>query len=130
MNIRWTEEATANLEHISLYIAEDNPEAALQTVNTIYERIEQLRDFPNRGRIGREKGTRERQIPTLLIAQLLWESDFPFAGGTCVFALLGFFSGIPELGPGPVTSTFGEDELGMHDAPAAGVIMLDALPLI
>jgi len=76
MNIRWTEEATANLEHISLYIAEDNPEAALQTVNTIYERIEQLRDFPNRGRIGREKGTRELVLAPLpyIIAYRVVES--------------------------------------------------------
>jgi len=52
MNIRWTEEAAANLEHIGLYIAEDNLEAALRTVNTIYERIEQLSAFPNRGPSG------------------------------------------------------------------------------
>jgi plasmid stabilization system protein ParE len=59
MDIRWTTEARSNLEHISLRIAEDNPEAALKTVRTIFERIEQLVAFPNRGRIGREEGTRE-----------------------------------------------------------------------
>jgi plasmid stabilization system protein ParE len=42
MNIRWTEEATVSLEQISLYIADDNLEAAFKTVNVIYERIEQL----------------------------------------------------------------------------------------
>ena len=41
MNIRWTEEAAANLEHIRLYIAENNLDAALRTVNMINERIEQ-----------------------------------------------------------------------------------------
>jgi plasmid stabilization system protein ParE len=41
MNIRWTEEATTSLEQISLYIAEDNVEAAFKTINSIYGRIEQ-----------------------------------------------------------------------------------------
>jgi len=59
MKIRWTEEAAVDLEQIGLYVAEDNLQAALRTVNTIYERIEQLCDFPYRGRIGREPGTRE-----------------------------------------------------------------------
>ncbi len=47
MNIRWTAEAVSNLENICLYISEDNPAAALKTVNTIYERIEELVVFPN-----------------------------------------------------------------------------------
>jgi plasmid stabilization system protein ParE len=57
MNIRWTENATACLEGISDHISEDNPEAALRTITKIFERIEQLSVFPNRGRIGREEGT-------------------------------------------------------------------------
>jgi len=57
MKIRWTEKATACLESISDHIAEDNPEAAVTTVTEIFERIEQLSVFPNRGRIGREEGT-------------------------------------------------------------------------
>jgi toxin ParE1/3/4 len=59
MDIRWTPEASSSLEHISLHIAEDNPDAALNTVRTVLERIEQLVAFPRRGRIGREEGTRE-----------------------------------------------------------------------
>jgi toxin ParE1/3/4 len=59
MDIRWTSEASSNLEHIGLRIAEDNPEAALETVRSIFERIEQLVTFPNRGHMGREHGTRE-----------------------------------------------------------------------
>ncbi len=59
MDIRWTTEASSNLEHIGLRIAADSPEAALQTVRTIFERIEQLVTFPYRGRAGREQGTRE-----------------------------------------------------------------------
>ena len=76
MNIRWTEEAATNLEHISLYIAEDNLEAARKTVNTIYDRVEQLRVFPNRGRKGREAGTRELVLSPLpyIVAYRLAES--------------------------------------------------------
>jgi plasmid stabilization system protein ParE len=65
MKIRWTEKATACLESISDHIAEDNPEAALTTVTEIFERIEQLSVFPNRGRIGREEGTRELVLSPL-----------------------------------------------------------------
>jgi toxin ParE1/3/4 len=65
VTIRWTEKATACLEGISDYIAQDNPEAALKTVTTIFERIERLSAFPNRGRIGREEGTRELVLSPL-----------------------------------------------------------------
>jgi toxin ParE1/3/4 len=65
MDIRWTPEASSSLEHISLHIAEDNPEAALRTVRTIFERIEYLVAFPRRGRVGREEGTRELVLSPL-----------------------------------------------------------------
>ena len=65
MDIRWTTEASSNLEQISLRIAEDKPEAALKTVGAIFERIEQLVSFPRRGRIGREEGTRELVLSPL-----------------------------------------------------------------
>ncbi len=65
MEIRWTPEATSNLEHISLHIAEDNPEAALKTARSIFERIEQLVAFPRRGRVGREDDTRELVLSPL-----------------------------------------------------------------
>jgi plasmid stabilization system protein ParE len=65
MDIRWTTEASSTLEHISLRIAEDNPEAALKTVRAIFERIEQLVAFPHRGRRGCEEGTRELVLSPL-----------------------------------------------------------------
>ncbi len=76
MNIRWTEEAAANLEQIGLYIAEDNLEAAQETVNTIYERIEELSTFAHRGRMGREPGTRELVLSPLpyIVAYRVQES--------------------------------------------------------
>ena len=71
--IRWTPEASTDLEHISLHIAESNPEAALKTVRNIFERIEQLASFPNLGRLGREEGTRElvcAPLPYLVVYRL------------------------------------------------------------
>jgi plasmid stabilization system protein ParE len=65
MDIRWTTEARTNLENISLHIAEDDPEAAIKTARTIFDRIEQLVTFPNRGRIGLEQGTRELVLSPL-----------------------------------------------------------------
>jgi plasmid stabilization system protein ParE len=65
MNIRWTTEAVANLENLCLHIAEDSPPAAFKTANEIYEGIEELVVFPNRGRKGREEGTRELVLAPL-----------------------------------------------------------------
>jgi toxin ParE1/3/4 len=47
--IRWTREAERWLREIHDYIAEDNPAAALRTVQAIYERAESLTRFPERG---------------------------------------------------------------------------------
>jgi len=65
MDIRWTPEASSNLEQIGLRIARDNPEAALKTIGIIFERIEQLAIFPHRGRSGRDPGTRELVLAPL-----------------------------------------------------------------
>lgn len=65
MLICWTPEAASNLEDILLYIATNNPDAAQQTVDQIYARIEELIMFPNLGRPGREEGTRELVMPPL-----------------------------------------------------------------
>jgi len=65
MNIRWTPEATTDLEHIGQHIAENHPEAALKTVRSLFSRIKDLVTFPNRGRKGREEGTRELVLSPL-----------------------------------------------------------------
>ena len=67
MHIRWTAEASDDLEQISLRIAENSRAVALKTVRIIFERIEQLALFPRKGRIGREPDTRE-----LVISPLPW----------------------------------------------------------
>lgn len=59
MQIRWTRAAAADLEHISDYLSEHNPGFQARTIRELYEGIRSLRSFPNRGRLGREEGTRE-----------------------------------------------------------------------
>ena len=59
MRVRWTTDAASDLEQIAERIAKDRPDAAIRTARTIYQGLATLRDFPNRGRIGRIDGTRE-----------------------------------------------------------------------
>jgi plasmid stabilization system protein ParE len=51
MKIRWTTEATDNLEHIRRH--------------AIFDHIQKLAVFPNRGRTGRKEGTRELVLSPL-----------------------------------------------------------------
>jgi toxin ParE1/3/4 len=59
MQIRWSPEAADDLERIVQHIQKDNPEAARTVAETIYEGASSLKTFPNRGRIGRHRGSRE-----------------------------------------------------------------------
>ncbi len=65
MNIRWTQKAFLTLQNITSHIAADNPAAAARTAQNIYERIEELVNFPNRGRMGPRQGTRELVLAPL-----------------------------------------------------------------
>ena len=47
--IDWTEEAQRWLEDIFEYISADNPQAAAETVQGIYDRAQALADFPGMG---------------------------------------------------------------------------------
>jgi plasmid stabilization system protein ParE len=47
--INWTDEALRWLESIFEYIAEDNPKAAGETFQGIYDRAQALVDFPEMG---------------------------------------------------------------------------------
>jgi toxin ParE1/3/4 len=47
--ITWTAEAQRWLEDIFQYIAADNPHAAAQKANGIYERAQALANFPDMG---------------------------------------------------------------------------------
>jgi len=52
MHVRWTSTAADDLAHIVEYIRRDNPAAARRVAQAIYRGIAELRDSPNRGRIG------------------------------------------------------------------------------
>lgn len=59
MKIRWTKDALRSLEEIYTYIASDRPAALKKVVIQIENNIQKLNDFPELGRTGRIKGTRE-----------------------------------------------------------------------
>ncbi len=59
MLVLWTYAAATDLEEISDYLLEQNPEIAINTVRRIYQATAELKQFPKRGRPGRKEGTRE-----------------------------------------------------------------------
>ena len=65
MELRWTEEAAADLERIADYLFERTPERAKQLVRTLYDAPASLLEFPKRGRLGKKEGTRELVISPL-----------------------------------------------------------------
>ena len=52
MQLRWTEEAANDLEHIIDYLFEHAPDRAAGLVRTVYDAPAGLLTFPNRGRLG------------------------------------------------------------------------------
>ena len=65
MRIRWTPAAAADLEAISNYLKDRHPDYWQPTVIKLYDGIRSLKELPNRGRPGREEGTRELLFPPL-----------------------------------------------------------------
>jgi len=63
MEVRWSTTAYEDLERIFKRIEKDNPTAARETVKTIYDGCQALKDFPQQGRPGRMKGRRELVFP-------------------------------------------------------------------
>lgn len=51
MKIHWTKESLNNLKQIEDYISEDNPTVASSLVDKIIFMAEDLKNFPNKGRI-------------------------------------------------------------------------------
>jgi toxin ParE1/3/4 len=64
MTIRWTHPANGDFLGIVSWIAANNP-AAATAGRLILGAVEQLRDFPFRGKPGRSPDTRELVIPGL-----------------------------------------------------------------
>jgi len=76
MELRWTEEAAADLEHIRDYLFQNAPERATELVRGIYNAPAALLTFPYRGRAGKKEGTRElvlSPLPYIVVYQVTAE---------------------------------------------------------
>lgn len=66
VEVIWTDPALADLDTIADYIALENPVAASELVNRIFDHVEQLADHPESGSRPQELGeSRYRQIVEL-----------------------------------------------------------------
>ena len=65
MRLRWTPAAADDLDATEDYLAHHLPTFAQSTILEIYQAVLAMRSMPNRGRAGREDGTRELVLPRL-----------------------------------------------------------------
>ena len=65
MKVRWSPEAAVDFTALVEYIRKENSSAADRVAHSIYDGITSLTSFPNRGRLGRVKGTRELVLSPL-----------------------------------------------------------------
>jgi len=65
---RWTKQALEDLESAREYILEENPDLLSSTIEQILSAIEQIKKFPESGRQGRVKQTRELLLTTIPFA--------------------------------------------------------------
>jgi len=65
MIILWLASAESDLNALTDYIAENNPQNAFQVFTTLRNAVEKLSSFPIAGRVGRVAKTRELVIPHL-----------------------------------------------------------------
>jgi toxin ParE1/3/4 len=63
MKPAWTRAAIRDLTQIREYIARENPDAAREIALKIVDASERIIQFPEVGRLGRVKGTRELIVP-------------------------------------------------------------------
>jgi toxin ParE1/3/4 len=63
MEVRWLDDALADVTEIYRFIAADDPRAATRVVARIQAAVRLLAAVPHRGRPGRWHGTRELVIP-------------------------------------------------------------------
>jgi addiction module RelE/StbE family toxin len=59
MRVVWTDPAEEDREQIFLFIAQDNPQAALEIDDLFTAAADSLATFPTRAKVGRASGTRE-----------------------------------------------------------------------
>lgn len=65
MRIRWTSAAAVDLQGISDYLKDHQPQYRAATMRKLYEEVQSLKHWPHRGRPGREEGTREILFPPM-----------------------------------------------------------------
>lgn len=65
MFVNWTGPARRDLSQIANYIRQDSVTAAQNVSDRIFESVESLTTFPNRGRVGRIRQTRELVLAPL-----------------------------------------------------------------
>ena len=65
MRIRWTPAAAADLQHLSDYLKDHHPHYQEPTLRKVFAAVQSLKEWPHRGRPGREEGTRELLFPPL-----------------------------------------------------------------
>jgi len=79
MQLRWTEEAADDLEHIAYYLLSNAPGRAQDLIRAVYEAPTELLMFPNRGRQGKKEGTRElvlTPLPYIVVYRVFGETIF------------------------------------------------------
>jgi len=82
MRIRWTEGADSNLDQVEEYIAQDNPPAAVATVNKIIDSAQMLADYPTIG----NADANEAHVSLLLQASRT-SSFMPYSVGNSLFSV-------------------------------------------
>ena len=65
MRIRWTPAAAADLQRVNDYLKDHHPHYRQPTLRKVYAAIQSLKEWPHRGRVGREEGTRELSFSPL-----------------------------------------------------------------
>jgi len=59
LNIVWSPLAVDRASEIAVYIAQDKPSAAEKWIKTVFSKVEQLKSFPEMGRIVPELGNNQ-----------------------------------------------------------------------
>ena len=79
MQLRWTEEAADDLEHIAGYLLTHTPSRAQDLIRAVYDAPSDLLTFPHRGRQGKKEGTRElvlSPLPYIVVYKVLGDVIF------------------------------------------------------
>ena len=63
MIVSWTHRAVAHLRSLEEYVSQDSPAAATQIADRLISLADRLGRFPEMGRRGRVRGTREMPVP-------------------------------------------------------------------